>query len=548
LETTEAAVFTTSRARALVGAGFGALERRRQEINDLNVFPVPDGDTGTNLSLTVRAVVTELERAGDSLAPAELAALIANAALMGARGNSGVILSQIVRGAMDTLSAPGPFTNEVLAASFRRATDTAYRAVRKPVEGTLLTVIREMTEAAEAAVDLDRRAMLHAILAAGRDSVRRTPTLLKVLADAGVVDAGGYGLLVVLEGMIDAWTGEEPVPFVDTTFSRVGHHGPDTGEEPEDSSLYTYCTSFLLVGHDLDLEEFEGALAPLGDSLLVVGDDRQIKVHVHTDEPGVALGMGIARGALQEIAIDNMRIQTAARDDRLLQGVPPVVADAPVGLTQVVAVVSGRGNERLFRSMGADLLVAGGQSMNPSAEELLRAVASASASAVVMLPNNKNIIMTAEQVAALADRDLYVVPTRSLQAGLAALVAFDRGADGPTNARAMTAVLDGVATASVTRAVRNATVNGVAIAEGTFIGLVDEEVVTSGTELSDVVQVIASHLIDDSRDVMTLLVGESGGNDGVAGAVEQLRDRYPEVEIEMHEGGQPLYPLLLSAE
>jgi DAK2 domain fusion protein YloV len=445
---------------------------------------------------------------------------------------------------MDALSAPGPFTNEALVACFRRATDTAYRAVRKPVEGTLLTVIREMTEAAEAAVDLDRRAMLHAILAAGRDSVRRTPTLLKVLADAGVVDAGGYGLLVVLEVMIDAWTGEEPVPFVHTTFSHEGHRGLDGAEDTEESSLYTYCTSFLLVGHDLDLEEFEGALAPLGDSLLVVGDDRQIKVHVHTDEPGVALGLGIARGALHEIAIDNMRIQTAARDDRL----PPDALAAPVGLTQVVAVVSGRGNERLFRSMGADLLVTGGQSMNPSAEELLRAVASASAAAVVVLPNNKNIIMTAEQVAALADRDLHVVPTRSMQAGLAALVAFDRGADGPTNARAMSAVLDGVATGSVTRAVRNATVNGVAIAEGTFIGLVDDEVVTSGTELNEVVGVIASHLIDDSREVMTLLVGDSGGDDGVAIAVQQLRERYPEVEIEVHEGGQPLYPLLLSAE
>ena len=541
-----AEALTVSQARALLAAGFAALEERKQEINDLNVYPVPDGDTGTNLSLTLRGMVDSVSKLAPDIGQTELCGAISQAALMGARGNSGVILSQIVRGAMDVLAQPGPLTTEVLAHSLRHATDTAYRAVRRPVEGTMLTVLRDMAAEADTAsqATTDPVAFMEAVIAEGWNSVARTPSLLRVLADAGVVDAGGYGLVVLLEGATRR--GEEAAIPIETRVERLAVlEGTLPAEEEEEASAYAYCTSYLLTGQRLDKDRLEQELSHLGDSLLVVGDGSRVKIHMHTDEPGRVLSIGTSLGVLSEIEIDNMVEQTLARSRRLGEA-EPVQSDP--GLTQVVAVVAGEGNKRLFRNLGVDFIVDGGQSMNPSTEDLMRAIDKTRAPSVIILPNNSNVIMTAEQTTKLSDRDILVLPSHSVQAGLTAAVAYERRNDGAANARDMRAALKAVVTGEITRAVRDSLVDGVQVKAGDFIGLVEDEVVSSSSDLRTVVQSVLSRLLDGSREVLTVLVGEGEEAGRALEVVEALRDAHEGVEIDVHEGGQPFYPLLLSAE
>ena len=537
---------SVSRAQTLLAAGFRALEERKQEINDLNVYPVPDGDTGTNLALTMKVVLDSIGRLASDASEAELCAAISQAALMGARGNSGVILSQIIRGAMEVLGQGGPVTPGALTRAFRHATDTAYRAVRRPVEGTMLTVWREMAEAAEDAPEIgDPRAFMDHVVAAGWHSVERTPSLLRVLADAGVVDAGGYGLVVLLEGAADGrsdWqtpiaTRLEPAPSLE---------GISYAEEGIEESRFAYCTSFLITGQALEREMLEDELSRLGDSVLVVGDGERLKVHVHTDDPGRVLGLGTFLGVLTEIEIDNMVEQTAARSERLARTAGVIPMDP--GLTQVVAVVAGEGNKALYRNLGVELVVDGGQSMNPSAEDLMRAVERAAAPAVVILPNNTNVIMTAEQTIRLTDREVSLVPTRSIQAGLTAAVVYDKRLSGAENVRAMRAALDNVTTGEVTRAVRDSQVDGVEIKAQDFIGLVEDKVAVASHDLEFVVDELAARLFDGGRETLTALLGDDEDACRAAEAIDRLRARNPKVEIDMHEGGQPFYLLLLSAE
>ncbi len=543
----EGALLTVAGVRALLAAGAEALEGRRQEINDLNVYPVPDGDTGTNLALTMRGILDAVGRLPDGLPENEICAAISQAALMGARGNSGVILSQIVRGAMEVIGQAGPVTTETLAKAFRAATDTAYRAVRRPVEGTMLTVLREMAEAAaDIPPSVGRRAFINEVIAAGWKSVEKTPALLKVLADAGVVDAGGYGLVVLIEGAADGradW--ETPIA------TRVAQVPQPAGfayeqEAAVEESDFTYCTSFLLSGEGLEGNALEDELGRLGDSLLVVGDSNRIKVHVHTDDPGRVLGIATRLGALTEIEIDNMKEQIALRSDRLAQA--EAAAAAEVGLTQVVAVVAGEGNKALFRSLGVDLIVDGGQSMNPSAEDIMRAVEQAVAPSVVILPNNGNVIMTAEQSIGLTTREVYVVPTSSIQAGLSAAVAYDKRMAGDANAADMQAAIANVATAEVTRAVRDSQVDGVKVRADDYIGLVDDHVVAASPDLSAVIDDLLGRLLQEDRESLTVLLGADEDAERAGALIEGVRGRYPTVEIDVHQGGQPYYPVLLAAE
>ena len=557
LATSDGALLTVPQARRLLAAGFQALEERKQEINDLNVYPVPDGDTGTNLALTMRSLIEAVGRLPDDMATDELCAAISQAALMGARGNSGVILSQIVRGAMETLGQRGPVTASILAAAFHNATETAYRAVRRPVEGTILTVLREMSEAAsQVSADSGHKAMMDTVVAAGWKSVEKTPTLLKVLADAGVVDAGGYGLVVLIEGATNGrgdWATPIATRLVPTAI-------PDSAllyetEVAEEQSDFTYCTSFLLSGKDLDKAALEALFGPLGDSLLVVGDESQVKVHVHTDDPGQVLSLASSRGVLSAIEIDNMKEQTAARSERLAQvaagkasvqgGMQPAVEP---GLTQVVAVVVGEGNKALFRSLGVDLIVEGGQSMNPSAEDLIRAIERAVAHSVIILPNNANVIMTAEQTLGLTGREVHVVPSRSIQAGLSAAVVYERRSPGYENARMMGAAVEKVVSGEVTRAVRDSLVDGLQIKAGHFIGLIDEHVVVAAPEIQVAVDELAARMLTGGRELLTVLTGEGLDGATAEALVGRLREQYPSVEIDVREGGQPYYPVLLAAE
>lgn len=551
---------TVTLVRSLAAAAFQALELRKQEINDLNVYPVPDGDTGTNLALTMRSILDAVNRLPERTGEADLCSTVTQAALMGARGNSGVILSQIVRGAMAVLGEGGPVTVDRLSLALRSATETAYRAVRRPVEGTMLTVLKDMARAAvEAPRASGLKAFMEHVVAAGWKSVERTPSLLKVLADAGVVDAGGYGLVVLVEGAtkcsaewlvpiatrVRAASGVG-VPGLVSAPGLVGASGSTAAPVQEEESEYTYCTSFLLMGDGLDQAGLEEELSRWGDSLLVVGDSSRLKVHVHTDHPGEVLALATKLGVLTEIEIDNMDEQMAARNARFGQAQAPAHREG--GLTQVVAVVVGEGNKALFRSLGVDLIVDGGQSMNPSAEDLLRAVEEAQAPAVIILPNNSNIIMTAEQTVGLTSREVHVLPSKSIQAGLAAAVAFDRRQSASANLKEMLAALENVASGEVTRAVRESVVDGVTIRAGDYIGLWDGRVTVSSPSLERTLVELVDRLLAGGKETLTVLLGEGEEAALVAQAVDQLRAKYRGVEIEVHEGGQPYYPVLLAAE
>jgi uncharacterized protein len=517
--------------RGLVDGAASALERSRQRIDDLNVYPVPDGDTGTNLTLTVRGISDAL----DASRTADRGALIpevTRAALMSARGNSGVILSQIVRGAAEELGNPGAIDAAAVARALRAASDEAYRAVRKPVEGTMLTVIRELAEAAEAlaASAIEAADLLEALVARGDEAVARTQEQLEILRTAGVVDAGAAGLVELLRGLAAAVAGEElpePAPVRELPVQAV-HQEP---------SRFRYCTTFVVEGDDLDATGLERSLEELGDSLLIVGDRTALKVHVHTDDPGAALSLGTSAGAIEGVEIADMRRQTEAREERLLESVRQ---------TGVVAVVAGEGNRRLFESLGVTRIVEGGQTMNPPTADLLAAVDGVGAAEVVLLPNNANVVMAAEQAARLAGNPVRVIPTRSLQAGLAALVAFNPERSAGENAAEMREALAALATGEVTVASRDAAVDGISVNEGEFLGLLDERAVAAGPNFHDVARAVIEGLLAEPRDVLTLLTGEDAPR--VNGLLEGVAERHPEVEIDLHEGGQPHYPLLASAE
>ena len=511
------------RVRELVAGARAAIEANRRRIDDLNVYPVPDGDTGTNLTLTVRAVAEALEQKGPD-DRAGLAQEVSRAALLGARGNSGVILSQIVRGACDALTE-----SDDLARVFRSASDAAYRAVKQPVEGTMLTAIRALADAAEEGRDLP------GIVARGDETVVQTRELLPILREAGVVDAGAAGLVEIVRGLCAALTGEElPAPA-----SASGELG--LAAVHQELSRYRYCTVFVVEGEDLDAASLEAELERLGDSLLVVGDRRALKVHVHTDDPGRALSLGVARGAIAGVEVANMHEQAHRREERLLHALPGGEAAA----CGVVAVSAGAGNRALFESFEAQV-VDGGATMNPSTADLLAAIDGQRAPAVVVLPNSGNVIMSAEQAAEHASKEVRVVPTRSLQAGLAALVAFDPSRGAAENAEAMGDAVGAVATGAVTLASRDVRLNGVSVESGTWLGLAEGEPVEGGETFAEAARGVLARLLAEPREVLTLLTGE--GAPELEPLLAELRAEHPELELEVHEGGQPHYPLLLSAE
>jgi DAK2 domain fusion protein YloV len=529
----------------VVDSALASLEANRGRIDDLNVYPVPDGDTGTNLTMTVRA----LSEAVDNTSAASresLARDVARGALMGARGNSGVILSQIVRGATDVLggSATPRIDADTTAKALRGASDAAYRAVRRPVEGTMLSVIRELAEEAElrAPEHPPLIELLGDLVRRGEAAVARTPEQLQVLRDAGVVDAGGAGLLELVRGVAAAVSGEA-LPE-----APASEEHPGIEAIHQELSRYRYCTVFLIEGKQLDREALEAQLEKIGDSLLVVGDEQAIKVHVHTDDPGAALSIGTAAGTIDRIEIANMHEQTQQREERLLAAVP----DAPPehATTGVVAVVAGAGNRRLFEGLAKDVgplrVVEGGQTMNPSTADLLAAVHSLDADEVVILPNNSNVLLAAEHAAANADRPVEIVAADSIPGGLAAMVAFDGQRTAAENAAEMREAVAAVDTGEVTIASRDVEMNGVSIHEGDWLGLFDGEPIAGGTSFDEVAGAVVDRLLDRPRDLLTLLVGQDSRP--LEALLERIASAHPEVDVDVQQGGQPHYHLLLSAE
>jgi DAK2 domain fusion protein YloV len=503
-------------------AALAALEASRRRLDDLNVYPVPDGDTGTNMAETARAVVAALERGETD---------VVRASLMGARGNSGVILSQIVRGAVEALPEDG-VDAKALAGALRAASDAAYAAVRNPQEGTMLTVAREVAERAEelAVADLSLEGALAELLGRAEEALARTEEQLDVLRRAGVVDAGAAGLVEILRG-IAAHVRGEPLPEA----------APTAGPLPLDAvhqelSRFRYCTSFFVEGDDVAPDTLEAEFAVLGDSLLVVGGPGAVKVHVHTDEPGRALSLATASGVIAEVDIRNMHVQTAERTARL---------EIEAGLTGAIAVCVGGGNRRLFESLGA-VCVDGGETMNPSTSDLVAAIESVPEGDVVVLPNSKNVVMAAEHAAREAAKEARVVATHTLQAGLGALVAYDGRRPLEENVSEMEEAAAAVRSGAVARASRTATVGPLEVEQGQFVGLVDGEPVTVGATLEPVAREVVERLLGEASEVLTILIGEEG--EEAKSLVTGIRTAHPELEVEVHAGGQPHYPLLFGVE
>jgi DAK2 domain fusion protein YloV len=539
------------RFRTAVQAGLAALEARREEVNELNVFPVADGDTGDNMVLTLRAVLQELDRLStasevrtlDDVGREEIVASVARAALLGARGNSGVILSQLIRGAAEELaSRPGELVDPVLiGAALARAADQAYGSVRDPAEGTILTVVREM--AVRVASELAHRPearlgpdasteeqdaliaeVIEQALQAGQESVRRGPDLLPVLREAGVVDAGGYAITVLLAGIVGALRGGATPEVEHQAAARVTH--------PEhSSSTYQYCTNFAVTGSNLDPRGYVRELEAMGDSVLVVGDQTTLKVHVHTDDPDAATALFDGAGVVSHLDVADMREQVRARDERLtaLEG----------ARSGALAVTSGTGMRRLFESFGVRALD-GGPTSNPSTYDLLAAIHAIPAEEVVVLPNSPNVIMAAERAAALADRMVKVVPSRSPQAGLAAAVSLDPSRSVEENAQAMNEALERVRTGAVAPAARD-DVQG-RFRQGDALGFVEEQMVVWG-DPREALRGVLDRLAPEA-ELITLLRGVDAPLDD-----ESVHALFQDgIELELSEGGQRNYWWLLSAE
>ena len=512
-------------AVALVSAALAALEASRTRIDDLNVYPVPDGDTGTNMTMTVRAVADALDR--------DPGADAARAILMGARGNSGVILSQLARGFLSALPEDGVVDLDVLARALRAASDAGYAAVRNPQEGTILTVARALAERAEelAGSDISMEDALGDLVAHGEKALEATTEQLDILKQAGVVDAGGAGLLEIVRGVASEIRGEalpEPAPLLEAIPMEAVH---------QELSAFRYCTSFFVEGEAVNPDSLEAELLRLGDSLLVVGGPGAVKVHVHTDEPGAALALATSVGVLAEVEVTNMHVQTVAREERLLA--------VESTLTGVVAVAAGAGTRKLFESLGATV-VEGGQSMNPATADIVAAIEALPAAEAVVLPNNRNVILAAEQAVEAARKPSWLVPTRSMQAGLGAMVSFEGNRSAEENAPEMEEAAAGVRAGAVTKASRDAVVGDLAVEEGQYLGLLDGEPATTGPVLQPVAREVVERLLEEGADVLTILVGEDG--EGIDDLLAYVREAHPELEVEVHEGGQPHYPLLFAAE
>lgn len=542
---------TSTRFAQLIASAAAALKERKEEVNRLNVFPVPDGDTGTNMSLTMDVVVAEVAELPSDSNVATVCHAITHGSLMGARGNSGVILSQILRGLCEGIDGAESADTELLATALERSVVVAFQAVRKPVEGTILTVLRDSSIAARAAAQdtAELADALRRVSAAAFDSVRRTPELLPVLKENGVVDAGGFGLAILIEGFIAAALGEQ-VAIADVSSAAA----PILMVEPVDDwddDEYLYCTEFLLFGDDIDSEAVHDFVSTVGGSELVVGSGGEFKVHVHTNDPGRVLTHMTALGEVSDVHIHNMRRQTQARDAGLVSEHAARVPAVPIALKPVgfVAVAAGAGLAEILTSLGVDVVVSGGQTMNPSTQDLADAIAQVPAERVVVLPNNKNIVMAAQAAASVASKPVVVVATTSVPQAFSALLAYDGAAtDLDEIASAMSEAAGNVRSGEVTTAVKDAKGKVGKIKTGQVIGISEHEIEAVGEDVSTVALALASLLLADGADTLTLLAGEDMDDSKLAELARAIAGAHPRVEIETHRGGQPLYPVLMAAE
>ena len=548
--------------RSLLGS-LTWLTANRDKVNELNVFPVPDGDTGTNMLLTLESAIEEMGPDENSDL-SQVAATVAHGALMGARGNSGVILSQVLRGFSQGVGENASVDCKELAHAFAEATAVAYRGVTKPTEGTILTVARKVSEAALAKAEEteDIAELIQSVVSAAQRAVDDTPSQLAVLREAGVVDAGGYGLMVILEGFLKTVKGQEipttskaaRAPAPERQPAKVGAHALETPEEG-----WGFCTEFLIEEPSKPFDEVRRELTPMGNSAAIVGDDALIRVHIHTLDPGGLIAQATAYGTLQKLKVEDMTRQhheilahdPPAQDEDLASAAPPLrtngYSSVPTGQVGVVAVAAGDGFRRIFEELGAGV-VEGGQTMNPSTEDLLAAVTANGADEVIILPNNKNVIMTAQQVCSLSSKTIKVVASRTVPQGISALLNLDPGAGLEANSEAMASALDGVQTIEVTKAVRSTSVGGLKIKNGDMIALVNGKITRAGKDAQEVVDGALKGLKTDGFELCTIYAGAAVKDDEARDIVGHVRQHFPKLEVQLQRGEQDHYPYILSLE
>src|SRR5690348_1165744 len=532
--------------RALLGS-LSWLAANHEEVNRLNVFPVPDGDTGTNMLLTLQSAVEDVKES-NAAEVSKIAKLASHGSLMGARGNSGVILSQIFRGFARAVEGKSSLTPAELAVAFEEAANAAYRAVNKPTEGTILTVAREAGRAAATAAatpDASITRVIAAAAAGARAAVLKTPAQLQILRDAGVVDAGGFGLQLILDGMLKTVEDTEPAVGAAVTSTRPTSPASQVSLALPEGG-WGYCTEFLIEGNNLDTDLIRDQIEALGNSVLVVGEPELVKVHVHTDDPTRVINLAGGYGKLLKLNVGDMSTQHR----RIIEAEGDAPAERPPRANGVgiVAVVAGRGLVEIFRGLGVDAIIEGGQTMNPSTQDMLTAIESVPYNEVILLPNNGNVVAAAKQVVGLTKKKVHVVETHSVPQGVSAVVAFRPEGSAADNLKAMRAEAERVQTIEVTHAVRDTRSNGLRVRKGDVIGLINARLEFAGGDYAEVVHKALSKLGPESYELVTVYRGEQASDAELAQLESEIRTSYPGLEVEVQQGGQHHYPFILSVE
>lgn len=551
---------TTSLFQEMVQAAATRLGKQAEYVNSLNVFPVPDGDTGTNMSMTMDNGAKEVADKPASTV-GQVGQILSKGVLMGARGNSGVITSQLFRGFGQSIKDKTELDGKDLAQAFQTGVEVAYKAVMKPVEGTILTVSRGAATAAikKAEETEDAAEVMRAALEGAKRALAKTPEMLPVLKEVGVVDSGGQGLVFIYEGFLSALTGDyiasedfKATPAVMTEMINAEHHKSVAEHVATEDIKYGYCTEIMVAlkqgptyVKEFNYDEFQGYLGGLGDSLLVVNDDEIVKVHVHTEDPGLVMQEGLKYGALIKVKVDNMRGQHEAVLEKEASASVSVQEAKEFGL---IAVVAGEGLADIFKSQGVDYIISGGQTMNPSTEDIVKAIEAVNAKNVIILPNNKNIFMAAQSAADVVDIPAAVVETRTVPQGFTSLLAFDPTNSLEENIQAMTASLSDVVSGSVTLAVRDTSIDGLEIHENDNLGMVDGKIVVSNPDMEATLKETFAKMIDEDSEIVTIYVGEDGNADFAQEIADYLEGTYEDIEVEIHQGDQPVYPYLMSVE
>lgn len=550
---------TTSLFQEMVQAGATRLNKQAEYVNSLNVFPVPDGDTGTNMGMTIENGAKEVsDRSASTVG--EAAGIFAKGLLMGARGNSGVITSQLFRGFSQSVKDKEELDGAALAAAFQSGVEVAYKAVMKPVEGTILTVSRGAAIGAKKKAESTNDAVevMRAALEGAKTALAKTPDMLPVLKEVGVVDSGGQGLVFIYEGFLSALTGEfiaseefQATPATMSEMINAEHHKSVAGHVATEDIKFGYCTEIMVAlkqgptyVKDFDYDEFRNYLNNLGDSLLVVNDDEIVKVHVHTEDPGLVMQEGLKYGSLVKVKVDNMRNQHEAQVEKEERQAKPVEEKEYA----IIAVVAGDGLADIFKAQGVDYIISGGQTMNPSTEDFVKAVEELNARNIIILPNNKNILMAAQSAAEVIDQPAAVVETKTIPQGLTSLLAFDESKSIEENYERMSASLGDVVSGSVTTAVRDTTIDGLEIHENDNLGMVDGKIVASNPDMMEALEETFAHMLDEDSEIVTIYVGEDGSEEMANELAQALAEKYEDVEVEIHQGGQPVYPYLFSVE